>query len=290
MNGTQESEQWRAIPGYEGLYEVSDQGRVRGTDRIRIRKTRWGTEAPFRVPGKVLKNSLSDVSTYYRVSLHKNDGSGGIQAFVHHLVMLAFVGERPLGLNHIRHLNGNPLDNRLENLVYGTASENAYDRVRHGTYLSRYTGVTHCPEGHPYVPKRNAGFRFCPICDRAKNNERNRAKRERFLLVQYDTKNEIWHPIEGYEGLYSVSDQGRVRSERQNKVMKPGVRGGQPYVFLSNGRGPARPISLNQLVAATFIGPRPTGSVIGYLNSDSLDLRAANLFYKQSNHIRSDRE
>jgi hypothetical protein len=51
---------------------------------------------------------------------------------VHSLVMLAFVGPRPYG-NEVRHLNGNKLDNRLENLCYGTVRENWQDRWKHGT-------------------------------------------------------------------------------------------------------------------------------------------------------------
>ena len=51
---------------------------------------------------------------------------------VHKLVLNAFVGERPEGFV-CRHLNGNPKDNRLENLCWGTPSENVQDSMRHGT-------------------------------------------------------------------------------------------------------------------------------------------------------------
>lgn len=51
---------------------------------------------------------------------------------VHSLVLEAFVGPRPEGLE-CRHLNGNPLDSRLENLRWGTKSENYADRHGHGT-------------------------------------------------------------------------------------------------------------------------------------------------------------
>jgi len=46
--------------------------------------------------------------------------------------MLAFFGPPPKGIQ-VRHLNGNPKDNRLENLAYGTRSDNAKDAIRHGT-------------------------------------------------------------------------------------------------------------------------------------------------------------
>lgn len=51
---------------------------------------------------------------------------------VHRLVLEAFVGPCPPGLE-CRHLNGNPTDNRLENLAWGTHTENMADRTRHGT-------------------------------------------------------------------------------------------------------------------------------------------------------------
>lgn len=50
---------------------------------------------------------------------------------LHTLVLLAFVGKRPDGLE-CRHLNGDPSDNRLRNLVWGTPKENGRDKVHHG--------------------------------------------------------------------------------------------------------------------------------------------------------------
>lgn len=53
---------------------------------------------------------------------------------VHRLVMLAFHGRRPIGME-TRHLDGNPANNHRENLAYGTSAENANDRILHGTSL-----------------------------------------------------------------------------------------------------------------------------------------------------------
>jgi hypothetical protein len=57
--------------------------------------------------------------------------NSGVQVFVHTLVLETFVGPRPPGMI-IRHLDGNPRNNRLDNLAYGTHAENSADMVRHG--------------------------------------------------------------------------------------------------------------------------------------------------------------
>lgn len=55
------------------------------------------------------------------------------------LVALAFFGEASKK-THVRHLNGNSLDDRVENLQYGTAKENEADKLRHGTRARGETG------------------------------------------------------------------------------------------------------------------------------------------------------
>ena len=51
---------------------------------------------------------------------------------IHILVLITFIGPRPDGMV-CRHLDGNPGNNHLSNLVWGTLSENQRDRIRHGT-------------------------------------------------------------------------------------------------------------------------------------------------------------
>ena len=74
-------EQWKAVPGYEGLYEVSDLGRVRSSAH-----------------GKVLKQRAS-TRGYLRVGLTK-DGRQTMKS-VHRLVLLAFVGGSDMQVNHL---------------------------------------------------------------------------------------------------------------------------------------------------------------------------------------------
>ena len=83
--------------------------------------------------GTLVKKSMRLHNGYYRVNLR--DGSFPAKNCtipVHKLILDTFVGLRPEGYV-CRHLNGNPLDNRLENICWGTPKENAQDALRHGT-------------------------------------------------------------------------------------------------------------------------------------------------------------
>lgn len=109
---------------------------------------------------------------------------------------------------------------------------------------------------------------------------------------------EEWRPVVGYEGLYSVSDRGRVRSEEREtrpgrvlkaKILKVGVSGssGYPNVLLSPGLGDYGPESVRQpksflvsrLVAEAFIGPRPEGAFLVPIDGDPKNTAASNLRY-----------
>ena len=109
-------EKWLPIAGFEG-YEVSDFGNVKCVKMGQGRRV-----------GRNLHPNTS--STGYRQVRIRKDGKSWT-LFVHKLVMTAFVGERPEGLQ-IRHLDGNKDNNALSNLAYGTAKENGQDKVRHG--------------------------------------------------------------------------------------------------------------------------------------------------------------
>ena len=112
------NEIWKDVLGYELVYQVSNLGRVK---RIAHYKNTYS--------GRVLTQNL-DNKGYLRVHLSKNNKS--INRSIHQLVLEAFVGPKPDGLQG-RHLNGNRLDNQLINLQWGTPSENQKDSIRHGT-------------------------------------------------------------------------------------------------------------------------------------------------------------
>ena len=110
---------WKPIPGYEDRYEVSNFGEVRSL--INNYGNRRGAPRP-------LKPNQS--GRYDVVRLHRS-GDRGRCFLTHRLVLIAFDGPCPDGME-CRHLNGDPRDNRLANLRWGTRQENAADKALHG--------------------------------------------------------------------------------------------------------------------------------------------------------------
>lgn len=121
------AEQWKAIPGYEGRYEVSDQGRVRSVDRVVVQKSKRGSEYKKTCRGRVLRPGKMNEFNHVSVVLGRKGGS----KCVHALVLLAFVGPRPAGMD-VCHNNGVGDDNRLSNLRYASRADNNRDMVKHG--------------------------------------------------------------------------------------------------------------------------------------------------------------
>lgn len=124
-------EEWRPIPGFEGLYEASNHGRVRSIDRICEIRMPYGVRRRF-YKGKVLSGGPHK-GGYVLLHLYKN--SARHVTTVHACVALAFLGPAPAGMV-VCHRDGNAEDSRLSNLRYGTPLENSADRVVHGTALS----------------------------------------------------------------------------------------------------------------------------------------------------------
>jgi len=99
-------------------------------------------------------------------------------------------------------------------------------------------------------------------------------------------KPEKWLPIPGYEGRYSVSDQGDVMSMNYNrldllKIMQPhkGRFGYLSIVLFKGNRETRRRFQVHQLVMLAFVGPRPEGLQINHKNGIKTDNRLANLEY-----------
>lgn len=119
---------WLPIPGWEGFYEASILGRIRSLDREWVQPhTRTGKPVKVTKKGRILKMPAGR-SGYQRVTLRAPKRKHVRP--VHQLILEAFIGPRPEGMV-CRHLNGDSCDNRLCNLAWGTAKQNAQDRDDH---------------------------------------------------------------------------------------------------------------------------------------------------------------
>jgi hypothetical protein len=123
-------EQWRPIPGWEGGYEASSLGRIKSLARKVRAKPRGGKWCWINRKERILTASAHGKGRYMSVTLNFN-GYRQEGASVAHLVAVAFLGPRPRK-KHVCHNNGDPSDNRIENLRYDTAKGNQADRDKHG--------------------------------------------------------------------------------------------------------------------------------------------------------------
>jgi hypothetical protein len=119
-------EVWRPVVGWEGVYEVSDLGRVKSLARVVMRSN----GRPQRCKERILKASRNH-DGYYKVRLicAPRDKTCKVAT----LVALAFIGPRP-EKQVVRHGPGGQLDDSLANLCWGTEKENAADKLRDGTH------------------------------------------------------------------------------------------------------------------------------------------------------------
>jgi len=117
-------EVWKPISGYEGTYEVSDQGRVRSLDRTCLGKD--GRQEFHR--GKILKPQKMK-NNYLEVSL--SSAGARTHRTVHTLVAEAFLGPRPEG-HDVAHMDGDRSHNCADNLFYLTREDNLHSTYAYG--------------------------------------------------------------------------------------------------------------------------------------------------------------
>ena len=123
---------WKDLPGFEGAYEVSDDGRVRSLARTIKRSFADGRSYTCKWPSRDLV-LFSDGHGYRCV---KGCGRGKKRnIWVHRAVCWAFNGAPPKGKPVVRHRDGNILNNTPQNLVWGTMAENSHDMIEHGTAM-----------------------------------------------------------------------------------------------------------------------------------------------------------
>lgn len=143
------NEEWRSVVNYEGLYEVSNLGRVKALGRWCLHSgggKAWRKE-------RILKPNT--INGYYHVHLYK-DGIGKIHR-IHRLVANAFIPNNdPVNKTTVNHKNEIKTDNRVENLEWMSMADNN----RYGTRVERITAALRGKPRPPHVIEalRNANI------------------------------------------------------------------------------------------------------------------------------------
>lgn len=109
-------ERWLPIKGYEGIYLISDHGRVLSLDRIIIRSD----GQKYSVKQKILANYVR--KCYWEVKLWRNGSVKTVK--VHRLVIQHFGPNRPSAAHEVNHKDGDKTNNHISNLEWVTRSEN----------------------------------------------------------------------------------------------------------------------------------------------------------------------
>ena len=123
-------EEWRDIIGYEGLYQVSNFGRVRSLPHWQVYQN--GHKHYYK--GCIRKLAKSQGKNGY---LHVRLGAKGRQTYVHILVAEAFL-DKPDGKTEVNHIDGDKTNNNVDNLEWCTRAEN----MHHCAHVSgKYTGI-----------------------------------------------------------------------------------------------------------------------------------------------------
>lgn len=153
------AETWRAVPGWPA-YSVSDQGRVQGPSGKVLR--------PQPVHDKIKgTRTLSD--RVYQMEVELRSGGKRKKVPVHKIVLEAFVGPRPPGMECC-HWDNDVANNTLANLRWGTSTENGLDKRRHGTRKGELNSMVRLTErevleirsrwGSEAISKRELGRQY----------------------------------------------------------------------------------------------------------------------------------
>lgn len=128
------AEEWKAVEGHEGYYEVSSLARVRSVDRIIV----YSDGRTYRYPGRLIGQRVDSLGRYLMVCLNINRRVSCLR--VHRMVATAFC-HKPDGCTEVNHKNGQKHDNLPSNLEWTTPLGN----IRHAieTGLSNPAGDAH---------------------------------------------------------------------------------------------------------------------------------------------------
>ena len=252
-------DEWRDVVGFEGLYQVSKHGQVRSLDR-------YTGQQVIKYCKGVLKEHDIDEHGYCVVSLYDSKHKPGYSRMVHVLVAQAFIDNPdPDHKDQVNHLDGDKQNNDVTNLEWCTAKENNEHARRTGLWVSteenaekmryyaklnnekRMVPVRCIETGVEYPSYSEAGRAFnCGAIEIKISAEKHKAHKGYHFVkasepdydihVSLDLPEEEWRDIPGYEGMYQISNQCRIKSLRREVACPQGSRA-VPEKILSTSSG-----------------------------------------------------
>lgn len=127
------TELWLQVKGYEGLYQVSNTGKIRSVDRWIDRSD---TKTKVFYVGQIIKETF-DKRGYKNVYLSINSNAKRFR--VHRLVAIAFL-DNPENKSQVNHKDGDKQNNHVDNLEWSTDEENRNHAIEHGLHVKNEFG------------------------------------------------------------------------------------------------------------------------------------------------------
>jgi len=125
---------WKDIKGYEGSYQISNLGRVKGLERISHVGNGIGSDR--KIPTRIMEGHLTGRNVFYKqVMLSDNDRKQ--QGFYIHRLVLIHFNRMPNKGEESNHIDFNPLNNRIDNLEWVTSSQNSLHSREHMSKAKR---------------------------------------------------------------------------------------------------------------------------------------------------------
>jgi hypothetical protein len=170
-------EKWQDIPGYEGIYQASSYGNIRTCEGKTTSNKRFGIR---RWKSRILKGRGDNLRTGRRVSLWK-DGKCK-DWLVARLVAITFLGEPTEGFT-VNHIDGNRLNNHIENLEWLSLADN----IKHGFETGLYNHQKQIAVTDADVTYKFRSYAQLDVfLGRAKGYTSSRLKKGSFLLYSAD--------------------------------------------------------------------------------------------------------
>lgn len=231
---------WKDVVGYEGIYQVSRNGEVRSLDRYVPSKN-----GSYKFCEGVLRQPDITEQGYAQIGLYDtvgHDRKYGKSKMIHVLVAEAFI-PNPDKKPQVNHKDGNKLNNCVENLEWVTAAENTNHAIAHGLRhrvqwtpeeaaanreawnIQQRIKVRCIETGEEFESQSAAAERFgVSTIDISKSVREHtctaglhfvRSDEPDYSIDVESLPDEVWKDIIGYEGLYQISNKGRVKSAQR---------------------------------------------------------------------------